>query len=88
MSDRSVIGCTFYDDYTHVKPFSTISGKRILVENGFKNVVVKIKRWKLIMLATPRLILKSVFTLDNVAFKTMISTWLGDKIYFLGMKAE
>lgn len=82
MSDRSLIWWTFYDDYTHVKPFSKVSAKRILSENWFKDVNVKIKRWKIIMAVSPYLLLKSIFLLDSVALKTMASTFLWDKIYF------
>ena len=74
----------FWSDVTHVRPYNYNSAERLLSENGFKVIEIKIWRnYKSIMLG-PYLILKRILFNDRDALSTFFANLYGNSIGALG----
>lgn len=68
----------FYCDYTHVRPFTKYSLRKLLTDYNVKVKYLKVWRNPLTLLITPYLLLKSIY--DKSAFDTAIRTIIGSNL--------
>lgn len=82
-------GCmNFWSDPTHIRPYNYTSIKRLLEDNGFEVLKIKVWRnWKSVLLG-PYLILKRIFLNDKDALSTFFVHVYGSTIGGLGKKLK
>lgn len=78
--------CNFYQDYTHVRPYSKYSIKRMFEENGFESQTIGVTRNMKSLWIGPWLLLKYFLLRDTTAGGALITSILGSDVYGIATK--